>query len=128
MLRRLAWREAARVARLDLLRAVLDTGNDGRFRIECGALLLAEIARCWLGDFVLDLRRIKLHRLAQPFIDHEEQSAVVRAEFLRVGRVGPITFGATFHVRLSCEILGTPPITISRVPPQSLPVTRRLLD
>ena len=100
MLRRLTRLEAAGVALLDLLRTVIDTGNDGRFRIECG-LLLAEVARRWLGDFVLNLRRIKLHRLAKPCIDRKQQSTVVRAELLRVRRVGPITFGATFHFLFS---------------------------
>ena len=96
MLRRLTWLEAACVAPLYLLRTVFNSTNDGRFRIECG-LLLAEVARRWLGDFVLNFRRIELDGFAEAFIDHEQQSAVMRAEFLRVRRVRPITFGATFH-------------------------------
>ena len=62
--------------------------------------LRSQISRRWFLNGVANLRRIKLDGLVQVILDDEQQSAIVGAEFLRVSRVRPITFGAPFH--LSC--------------------------
>src|SRR5207245_11674741 len=71
------------------------------FGMESLRLLLGKVASRRLRDRILNSRRIELDRLAEPCIDRKQQSTVVRAELLRVRRVGPITFGATFHFLFS---------------------------